>query len=325
MILKVGLDSISYTGYFFEGKTATFEEVIERAGKWGYDGVELFPHRPMAAPIDLDQDRRKKLLELAESNDVEISAIGAATNFMQSNHILAQTQDKELLFVRECCKLASDLNVKVMRIFTAWIGYFMPPESGQGYTSTAFHSRSIDVSTEDDYLKQWEFARKGIKEAGMIAKDYGVTLALQNHPPLTMHTEDTISMVEEVNLDSVKICLDAPLFLNQDEEYINKIVKETGKRMVHSHMIGIVFKDSLGGTYGFDEVVPGEGRENWPAFIKACKEIGYEGYLSYEQCSAIILKGHKKATIEEVDRRAQAGLKYMNNLMKEVGCYTGHK
>ncbi|MEM2964589.1 MAG: TIM barrel protein, partial [Candidatus Bathyarchaeia archaeon] len=120
--MKVGLDSVSYTGYFFEGKIPTFEEVIERAAKWGYDGVELFPHRPMAHPLDLDQKRRKNILELAESKDIEIACVGAATNFMQSDHILAQTQDKELLFVRECCKLANDLNVKIMRIFAAWIG-----------------------------------------------------------------------------------------------------------------------------------------------------------------------------------------------------------
>jgi protein FrlC len=321
--MKLSLDSVAYTGYFFVGRNATFEEVIERAARFGYDGVDLFPHRPMAFPMDLDQKRRKAILELAESKDVKIAAIEACTNFMMSNHILTQTQEKELLFVRECCRLASDLNCNIVRILAAFVGYFMHEWWNQGYSNTAMHSRYIDVSTEDDYLKQWEYVREGIKEAGMIAKDYGVTLALQNHPPITNNTWDTIEMVEEVGLDNVKIGLDLPLIERQDDEYIRKVVLAVGDRMVHSHMLGIRFKESLMGVYGFDEVVPGEGRENWPAFLKACKEIGYNGYLSYEQCSPIILRGHKKPTIEEIDRRAQQGINYMKRLMKELGVYTG--
>ena len=323
--MKLSLDSVAYTGYFFEGRNATLEEIMRRTAKWGYDAVDVYPHRPMAFPMDLDQDRRKALVELANSLDIEFAAIESCTNFMMSDHILTQFQDKELLFVRECCKLAQDLNCKIVRILAAFVGYFMHEYWNLGYSNTAMHSRSIEVSTEDDYLKQWEFVRKGIKEAGNIAADYGITLALQNHPPITNNTKDTLEMVEEVGLDNVKVGLDLPLFSRQDDEYVRNTVLQVGNRMVHSHALGMRFKESLGGTYGFDEVVPGEGRENWPAFLKACKEIGYTGYLAYEQCSPIILKGHKKATIEEVDRRFQAGISYLKKLMNDLGAYEGKR
>jgi len=323
--MKLSLDCISYAGYFYKGEIPSLEDVIRRAANYGFDGVDLFPHRPREFPMDIDADRRKAIVDLAASLDIEIACVGAATNFMLSDHILAQRQDKELLFVRECCKLAQDLNCKTMRIFAAWVGYFMLEHSHQGYSAPAMHSRSFDVSTEDDYLRQWEYIREGIKEAGKIASDYGVTLALQNHPPITNDTRDTIEMVEEVGLDNVKICLDLPLFERQDDDFVRKSVLEVGDKMVHSHMIGIRFKESLAGTCGFEEVVPGEGRENWPTFLKACKEVGFKGYMGYEQCSAIILHGHKKATLEEVDRRAQSGLEYMKNLMNELGVYSGKK
>jgi sugar phosphate isomerase/epimerase len=323
--MKLSLDCISYAGYFYEGEVPSLEDVIRRAARYGFDGVDLFPHRPREFPMDIDGDRRKVIVDLAGSLDIEIACVGAATNFMLSDHILAQRQDKELLFIRECCKLAHDLNCKIVRIFAAWVGYFMLEHSGQGYSAPAMHSRSFDVSTEDDYLRQWEHIRAGIKEAGKIASDYGVTLALQNHPPITNNTPDTIEMVEEVGHPNVKICLDLPLFENQDDKFVRHTVSEVGDRMAHSHMIGIRFKESLAGRCGFEEVVPGEGRENWPAFLKACKEIGFKGYMGYEQCSAIILGGHKKATLEEVDRRAKAGLEYMKNLMNELGVYSGKK
>jgi sugar phosphate isomerase/epimerase len=323
--MKLSLDCISYAGYFYEGQVPSLEDVIKRAAEYGYDGVDLFPHRPREFPMDIDADRRKAIVDLAASLNIEIACVGAATNFMLGDHILAQRQDKELLFVRECCKLAHDLNCKVVRIFAAWVGYFMLEHSSQGYSAPAMHSRAFDVSTEDDYLRQWGHVREGIKEAGKIASDYGVTLALQNHPPITNNTRDTIEMVEEVSSGSVKICLDLPLFENQEDDFVRDTVLEVGDRMVHSHMIGIRFKESLAGRCGFEEVVPGEGRENWPAFLKACKEVGFKGYMGYEQCSAIILKDHKKATLAEVDRRAKTGFQYMKTLMNELGVYSGKK
>jgi sugar phosphate isomerase/epimerase len=323
--MKLSLDSIGYAGFFTGGETLPIEQVVRKAAEFGFDGVDVLPHRPMAFPMDLNQDRRKALVDLANSLDIELGAIEALTNFMRSKHILTQHQDKELLFIRECCKLASDLHISTIRIFAGFLGYFLTGESSQGYGTPAMHSRSIEVSTSDDYLREWEFVREGIREAGLIARDFGVTLALQNHPPITNNTEETIEMVEEVELDNVKIALDLPLMAQQGEDSIRKLVLKVGDRMVHSRMIGIRFRESMAGAVGFDEVVPGEGRENWPAFLRACKEIGYNGYLGYEQCSPIILKGHKKAGLDEVDRRYQAGLTYLKGLLMDLGMYSGEK
>ncbi len=321
--MKLSLDSVCFTGYFFDGPTATIEEVVERAGKWGYDAVDIFPHRPMAFPMDIDDDRRKRLVELAKSKDIEFGAVEACTNFMLSDHVLTPFQEKELLFVRECCKLAQDLGSKVVRILAGFVGYFMHEHWDMGYSNTAMHSRSIEVSTEEDYLKQWEFVRAGVAEACRIAADYGVKIALQNHPPITNDTEDTIAMVEEIGADNLGIGLDLPLMVNQDEEYIREQVMRVGDKMINSHALGFIFKTSLGGGYGFDEVVPGDGRENWPGFLRACKDVGYDEHLVYEQCSPIHLPGHKRPTIEEFDRRSQATIAYLKPLMKEIGVYTG--
>lgn len=319
--MKLSLDSVAYCGYFYQGDPLTLEEVIERAHRFGYAAVDIFPHRPMAFPMDVDRDRRKRLIDLAGQRGVELGAVEACTNFMMSSHILTQTQDKELLFVRECCRLAADLGSPVVRILAGFIGYFMHEHWNLGYSNTAMHSRNIDVSTEDDYLRQWEYVRKGIHEAGRIAADFGITIALQHHPPITNSLQDTIDMVEEVNLPNVKIGLDLPLFEDQSDEFVRNTVLKVGNRMAHSHALGFRFKKSLMGVYGFDEVLPGEGIENWPVFFQACKEIGYDGYLAYEQCSPIIVKGHKKATIEEVDRRFAGGIKFLVPLMKEIGVY----
>jgi sugar phosphate isomerase/epimerase len=323
--MKVSLDSISYAGFFTEGEGLSLEDVVRRAARFGFDGVDVFPHRPMAFPTDLSRDRRKALVDLAGSLGVELGALEAVTNFMRSRHVLTQAQDKELLFVRECCQLARDLNVKVIRVFAGFLGYFMTQESAQGYGTPAMQSRSFDVSTSDDYLRQWEYVRAGLREAGRIAQDHGVTLALQNHPPITNNTAETIEMVDEVGLESVKMGLDLPLLARQDDASIREVVHEVGSRMVHSRITAIQFKETLVGVAGFDEVVVGEGRENFPAFLRACGEIGYQGFLGYEQCSPIILRGHKKGTLKEVDRRNQICVRYVRGLLQDLGMYTGKK
>ncbi len=323
--MKLCLDSVCHTGYFVQGEPGTLESVIEKAAAWGYDAVDVFPHRPMAFPMDVSEDRRKRLVELAQSKDIEFAAIEACTNFMMSDHILTNFQDKELLFVRECCKLAQDLGAPIVRILAGFVGYFFHEHWSLGYSNTAMHGRNIDVSTEEDFLRQWEFVRAGIKEACKIGQDFGVQIALQNHPPITNNTQDTLDMVEEVDEPNLGIGLDLPLFHDQSDAFVRETVLKVGTKMIHTHALGFIFNTSLAGVHGFDEVVPGEGRENWPAFLQACKEIGFDGCLAYEQCSPIHLKGHKRATMEEIDRRCRQTTNYLKPLLLEMGLYTGHK
>ena len=62
---------------------------------------------------------------------------------------------------------------------------------------------------------------EALRECSRWAEEYGVTLALQNHPPvLRLGYEDALQMVREVNTDNLKLCLDAPLLGKQDDEYV---------------------------------------------------------------------------------------------------------
>lgn len=317
--IKQSMDAVNYGAYFYQGRSLTMEEIIERAAAFGYDGVDIWPHRPLAFPMDLTKDRRKKLLELAGLKGVKIAAVDACTNYMRPQHILVPGLEKELLYVRECCELARDLDCPVVRILPAFIGYFWTEYSSMGYCNTAIHSRTLEVSTQDDYLKEWEFIRAAIRDSGIIAQDYGITLALQGHPPITNCYQDAIDMVEEVGLENVKIGLDLPLFESQDPEFIRDTVLKVGKRMAHSHTLGVKLKyGPSGSVYASEEVVPGEGIENWIPFFKACKEIGYEGYFAYEQCAPFMMPGHKKPTIEEFDRRQKAGFDFIKSLEEKI-------
>ena len=67
------------------------------------------------------------------------------------------------------------------------------------------------VSRNEDFLEAWHQVRRGLHEVALYALDRGVTLALQTHPEITGNNEETLALLEEVNVSSLKVGLDLPL------------------------------------------------------------------------------------------------------------------
>jgi len=55
--VKIGLYSITYGGVWYRGDALTVEQVIERARKFGYQGVEIDGKRPHGNPLDMPKAR----------------------------------------------------------------------------------------------------------------------------------------------------------------------------------------------------------------------------------------------------------------------------
>ena len=59
--MKLSLDIVGYAGYFTNGENISIEEAMKRAAGFGYDAVCIYAHRPIAFPMDISADRRKKI------------------------------------------------------------------------------------------------------------------------------------------------------------------------------------------------------------------------------------------------------------------------
>jgi hypothetical protein len=131
-----------------------------------------------------------------------------------------------------------------------------------------------------------------------------------------------------VGVDSLKAGVDLPLFESQDPEFVANTVRSMKGLMVYSHSISIAGKCTVGGVpHGWDEVEPGSPKDpcQWEVFLKTAKEIGYDGYLSHEQCSPIIVEGHKVAGLDAVDERYRNALNFFKPMLRKLDYYTGHK
>jgi sugar phosphate isomerase/epimerase len=327
--VKLSLDSIGYGGYFTApGESTTLEDCMRRAARFGYDAVCVYAHRPMAFPMDLDAGRRERLKELARELDIEFGAVVCCTSFLEGNHVLAYPQEKEILYVRSAIDLAHDLGIGVVRVMAAFLGYFQNPYAHQGYGSPAFESRSKRVSRNEDFLEAWHEVRRGLREVALYARDRGVVLALQTHPEITGNNEETLAMIEEVGVDCLKVGLDLPLFECFEPEFVRQTVRSMKGLMVYSHTISLAKSLTVGGApYSWEEVTPGSARDTlpWEVFLETCREIGYTGYLSHEQCSPIIVKGHKLGGLDTIDERYIDARNYFRKVLDKLGCYTGRK
>ena len=327
--MKLSLDTIGYGGYFTkDSEKLSLEDFVRRAAKYGYDAACIFAHRPLGFPMDFDVNRRKKLRDLYKELDLEMGAVVCCNNFVDANHVLVFNTEKEIMFTKECIDLAVDMGSPIVRVMASLWGYFQNPFAGQGYGMPSFESRSRRVSRAEDYVDAWHQVRVALTEVSKYAKDKGITLALQTHPEITDNNDSTMEMLDEVGVDSLKVGVDLPLMENYSPDFVKMTIKKMSKVMVYSHTISLANIATIGGaSVGWREVTPGEPEDPlpWETFIETCKEVGYKGLLSHEQCSPIIIKGHEFGTVATVDERYVDARNYFRKLLKKFGCYSGNK
>src|SRR5580658_10288644 len=177
--VKIGLYSITYGGVWYRGDALTVEQVIGRAHKFGYQGVEIDGKRPHGDPLDMPQARCRQLRQLADDQGIEIYAVAANNDFSSP---IPEHRESQLVYTRELMRMTAGLGAKVLRVFLAWPGVTLLPEGGGRYdlAQAAWKAEHRDFSAE----QTWAWCRETLTEAAKLAGDFGVKLALQNHPPV---------------------------------------------------------------------------------------------------------------------------------------------
>ena len=317
--MKVGLYSITYLGVWYKGEAMKLDDMIVKAKKFGFDGIEIDGKRPHGNPLDMPTKRCKEIKQKANDLGLEVYAVSGNNDFSSP---VPEHRECQVVYMRELIRMTSDLEVKPLRVFLGWPGVTLHPEGGRYDIA-----KDIWQYAHYQYSPQqtWDWCREGLIECAKYAEDFGVTLALQNHKPVINDWRDVMRMVKEVDSPALKVCLDAPIMDDKSPENINAASKAVGDLQVLSH---------FGGEFGVDDKgilrdlqkdhnqVDAQGNvitENpYPDFLKAMKGIGYSGYMSYELCHPLPLENGEKVGIEFVDRCAENACKFMKGLIKEV-------
>ena len=185
--MKLSLDTIGYGGYFTKDyENLSLEDAIQKAADYGYDAACIFAHRPLGFPMDFDADRRKKLVDLYKKLDMEVGAIVCCNNFVDSDHVLVYSTEKEIMYTKQCIDFAVDVGSRIIRVMASLWGYFRNPNADQGYGLPAFETRSRRVSRGEEVASL--LARRG----ALSSASHPLTLRIE---PLTERELQVLSLL----------------------------------------------------------------------------------------------------------------------------------
>jgi sugar phosphate isomerase/epimerase len=303
--VKVGLYSITYMGVWYRGDALTVEQVIQRAKQFGYQGVEIDGKRPHADPLDMPRSRCQRIRDVARDQGIEIYAVAGNNDFSSP---IPEHRESQLVYVKELIRVTADLGAKIMRVFLAWPGVTLLPEGGGRYDIAQAAWRQVHQPFSEE--QTWAWCRQGLAEATRYAGEQGVTLALQNHPPVIKGYRDCLRMVREVGSPSLKVCFDARLEHDLDAAGVERATVEVGSLQVLSH---------FGGEYdqGADGIKV-TGGEQCLAEVRELLETGYRGYIGYELCHPLPVVNGKTVGIDYADKNARLAAEYMKGIIAEA-------
>lgn len=303
--IKVGLYSITYLGVWYRGGALSLEDVILRAKRFGYAGIEIDGKRPHGNPLDMPKDRCEQLRDFADSKGIEIYAVAANNDFSSP---IPEHREAQLVYVRQLISMTKHLGAKLLRVFLAWPGVTVFPEGGGSYDIAKTTWRHVHETIPEE--QTWEWCRQGLAETARFAGEHDITLALQNHPPVINGYQDCLRMLREIDSSYLKVCFDGRLEKKMDEAEVERATREVGRLQVLSHYGGEYDEGPQGIT-----ITPGE---KCAAEIRGLVETGYLGYLSYELCHPLPLTDGKAPAIDFVDKNVRIAAIYVKHLIQDT-------
>lgn len=311
--MKIGLYSITYLGLWYRGEPLTLSQMISRAKKYGYDGIEIDGKRPHGNPLDWPAVRCRDLRSRANDEGIDIYAVAANNDF--SNPV-PEVREAQICYMRELIRMTADLGAPSLRVFLAWWGVTRHPQLAtydiaEGYWPI--------VHEKFSHEEIWGWCREALIECARYAGDAGVTLALQNHKPLIKDHNDILRMQKEVGSSHLKLCLDAPLMPDRSEAGIRQGSQAVGSLQVLTHFGGEFERRPDGSIRGFernDGVVGEETNRYYRDFVRSMNDIGYDGYIGYELCHQLPIENGQTVGIEYADQSAQMAAEFMRSLIE---------
>lgn len=294
--MKTALHSISYAGVWPGQATLSLEDFLHRAKDLGFDAVMLTAKRPHLSVLDYAGESRKRLRFLLDRLGLTVACLAGYTDFcMGGNRPDIPTRETQVLYVRELCHMAADLDCRLVRVFT-----------GFDHAGSSFD-------------QQWGWCVSSLRECARWAAEFGVLIGVQNHHDIAGHYESLFDLLQEIDEPNCKAMFDAwaPALHGTD---LAAAVKKMAPYLVHTTVADYVRRPRfryqphlVNYSRELDAVraVPlGEGFIDYRVFFAALQEIRFDGYVAYEMCSPLRGGGSE----ENLDRCARKFLGYVSQL-----------
>jgi len=147
-----------------------------------------------------------------------------------------------------------------------------------------------------------------LREAGDVAKKYGLILVLETHPDLGTNADEHVATMKAVNHPNVRVNFDTGniTFYNTGRDAVSELKK------VLPYLATVEIKDHNGQLKTWNFPPLGRGKVDIPGVLKVLAAHGYKGPVTLEIEG---IEGVKKTHAQTLDDIA-ASVKYMRSLCK---------
>ncbi|MGI9249659.1 MAG: sugar phosphate isomerase/epimerase family protein [Pseudohongiellaceae bacterium] len=235
----VGVSAWVWTSPFDQDAVA----LLGKAAGMGFDAFTVPVEQPELIDVAAIRDAQQQHL-------LRLYISGAYGPDRDLTHSDSKMRTEALDYIRKLLEICQQLGVSIL--------------AGPAYSATG-KRRKLPAKERQ---REWQLAVQGLSEAGKMAADHGVTLAIE---PLNRFETDLVNtaqqvkqLINEVNLPAVRIHLDT-FHTHIEESSVYDAIVLAGEDLVYFDA-----SESHRGT-------PGRGQVQWQEVARALRDINYKG------------------------------------------------
>ncbi len=290
--MQLSLFSVSYAGLW--GQAALdLRQFIRRAGELGFDAVMLAGKRPHLSPLDADEETIAALRGDLREAGVRCAAVAAYTDFGATVAAEVPVLEMQIAYVEALCRIGGQLGASAARVFTAY--------ESAGVSPTALWPRVVTA----------------LREVCDRAAAHGITVAVQNHHDLAVHTDALLELLSDVDRPNCKLGFDAwsPALRGEDLYDAARRAAPHTAMTTNADYIRLPRFRCRPELVNYEPATPdmvravpfGTGFIDYAAFFSGLRDGGFDGLATYEMCSPIRGGG----AVENLDEYARTYVRWM--------------
>jgi len=290
--MKLSLFSVSYAGFWGQD-SLNLTDFIGKSAQLGYDSVMIAGKRPHLSPLDANDEKIATVKTALGENNIGCSVIGGYTDLSASAAVEVPYLEMQIAYVESLSRIAATLGAPVVRVFT---GYELEKQNPHA---------------------AWSAVVSALREMCDRAAAHGITIAVQNHHDIGVHTDALLEIIGDIDRENCKAGFDAwsPALRGEDlYQAAKKMAPHTAitTNADYIRLKRFIYQPEL---INYRKAEPdlvravkfGEGFIDYENFFRGLRDGGFDGIANYEMCSPI--RGGGSA--ENLDAYAASYLKWM--------------
>jgi len=278
---KIRLGSVAWN-FGPIGDDPPWTALIDAVGELGFEGIELIVAKASQLDAALSEPTLSNVLrQLGKYKMVVPQFVLYQSALADLASPDAEKRKRMLGVFEKGCQVAVKLGAPMINMVAPWPTVYS--KKGQSYLPRYFQEKNspkekfrFEVPRNFDWPKAWAEFTATMKEATAIAKTAGLKFSLENHThTFTPRADAFLRLWDAVRDDALGFNVDIGWIQLEREYPVVTIYKARG------HVLNVHLRDI--DTPGLRFVAPGDGCMDFEGVVAALRDIGFSGFLTFEQ------------------------------------------